>query len=64
VVLAFFHAAALAAILPLFPRRLQLPIPLSLNLLLMPGARLSTRHTLARLTATMSASSIMNVSRR
>jgi hypothetical protein len=27
----------LAAILPLFPRRLQLPIPLGLNLLLMPG---------------------------
>jgi hypothetical protein len=27
----------LAAILPLFPRRLQLPIPLGLNLLLVPG---------------------------
>jgi hypothetical protein len=27
----------LAATLPLFPRRLQLPIPLGLNLLLMPG---------------------------
>jgi hypothetical protein len=26
-----------AAILPLFPRRLQLPIPVGLNLLLMPG---------------------------
>jgi hypothetical protein len=27
----------LAAILPLFPRRLQFPIPVGLNLLLMPG---------------------------
>jgi hypothetical protein len=27
----------LAAILPLLPRRFQLPIPLGLNLLLMPG---------------------------
>jgi hypothetical protein len=27
----------LAAILPLLPRRIQLPIPLGLNLLLMPG---------------------------
>jgi hypothetical protein len=33
-----FHLSRglLAAILPLFPRRLQLPIPLGLNLLLMP----------------------------
>ncbi len=28
---------SLTAIPPLFPRRLQLPIPLGLNLLLMPG---------------------------
>src|SRR5262249_37335494 len=34
-----FHPSRgpLAAILPLFPRRVQLPIPLGLNLLLMPG---------------------------
>ena len=34
-----FHPSRdpLAAILPLFPRRFQLPIPLGLNLLLMPG---------------------------
>jgi hypothetical protein len=34
-----FHPSRgpLAAILPLFPRRLQFPIPLGLNLLLMPG---------------------------
>ena len=34
-----FHSSRgpLAAILPLFPRRVQLPIPLGLNLLLMPG---------------------------
>jgi hypothetical protein len=34
-----FHPSRglLATNLPLFPRRLQLPIPLGLNLLLMPG---------------------------
>jgi len=34
-----FHLSRglLAAILPMFPRRFQLPIPLGLNLLLMPG---------------------------
>jgi hypothetical protein len=29
----------LAAILPLFPRRLHFPIPIGLNLLLVPGER-------------------------
>src|SRR5215469_6146550 len=40
-----FHPSRgpLAAILPLFPRRVQLPIPLGLNLLLMPG-----EHVLCR----------------
>jgi hypothetical protein len=33
----------LAAILPLFPRRLQLPIPLGVNLLLMPGEHVLRR---------------------
>jgi hypothetical protein len=33
----------LAAILPLLPRRLQLPIPLDLNLLLMPGEHVLRR---------------------
>ena len=33
----FLSRGPLAAILPLFPRRLQLPIPVGLNLLLMPG---------------------------
>jgi len=33
----------LAAILPLFPRRVQLPIPLGLNLLLMPGEHVLRR---------------------
>jgi hypothetical protein len=33
----FLSRGPLAAILPLLPRRLQLPIPLGLNLLLMPG---------------------------
>ena len=34
-----FHLlrGALAAILSLFPRRLQFPVPLGVNLLLMPG---------------------------
>jgi hypothetical protein len=34
-----FHLSrgALAAILSLFPRRLQFPVPLGVNLLLMPG---------------------------
>jgi hypothetical protein len=31
------------AILPLFPRRLQFPIPLGLNLLLMPGEHVLLR---------------------
>jgi hypothetical protein len=40
-----FHSSrgALAAILPLFPRRLQLPIPVGLNLLLMPGEHVLRR---------------------
>jgi hypothetical protein len=33
----------LATILPLLPRRLQLPIPLDLNLLLMPGEHVLRR---------------------
>ena len=33
----------LAAILPLFPRRVQFPIPLGLNLLLMPGEHVRGR---------------------
>jgi len=33
----------LAAILPLFPRRRQLPIPVGLNLLLMPGEHIFGR---------------------
>ena len=43
-----FHPSRgpLAAILPLFPRRLQLPIPLGVNLLLMPG-----EHVLRRVVA-------------
>ena len=40
-----FHPSRgpLAAILPLFPRRLQFPIPLGLNLLLMPGEHVLRR---------------------
>src|ERR1017187_9815304 len=40
-----FHPSRdpLAAILPLFPRRFQLPIPLGLNLLLMPGEHILRR---------------------
>jgi len=40
-----FHPSRglLAAILPLFPRPLQLPIPLGLNLLLMPGEHVLRR---------------------
>jgi len=38
----------LAAILPLFPRRLQLPIPLGLDLLLMPGEHVLWRDVAYR----------------
>ena len=40
-----FHPSRglLATNLPLFPRRLQLPIPLGLNLLLMPGEHVLRR---------------------
>jgi hypothetical protein len=40
-----FHPSRgpLAAILPLFPRRLQLPIPLGVNLPLMPGEHVLRR---------------------
>src|ERR1017187_3258911 len=40
-----FHPSRgpLAAILPLFPRRLQFPIPVGLNLLLMPGEHVLRR---------------------
>jgi hypothetical protein len=40
-----FHPSRgpLVAILPLFPRRLQFPIPLGLNLLLMPGEHVLRR---------------------
>ena len=40
-----FHPSRgpLAAILPLFPRRLQFPIPIGLNLLLMPGEHVLRR---------------------
>jgi hypothetical protein len=40
-----FHPSRgpLAAILPLFPRRLQFPIPLGLNLLPMPGEHVIRR---------------------
>jgi len=36
-------SGSLAAILPLFPRRLQFPIPVGLNLLLMPGEHVLRR---------------------
>src|ERR1700676_1482546 len=41
-----FHPSRrpLAAILPLFLRRVQLPIPLGLNLLLMPGEHVLRRY--------------------
>jgi len=41
-----FHPSRrpLAAILPLFLRRVQLPIPLGLNLLLMPGEHVVPRQ--------------------
>ena len=40
-----FHPSRgpLAAIHPLFPRRVQLPIPLGVNLLLMPGEHVLRR---------------------
>jgi hypothetical protein len=40
-----FHLSrgALAAILSLFPRRLQFPVPLGVNLLLMPGEHVLRR---------------------
>ena len=40
-----FHQSRgpLAVILPLFPRRLQLPIPLGVNLLLMPSEHVLRR---------------------
>ena len=45
-----FHPSRrpLAAILPLFLRRVQLPIPLGLNLLLMPGEHVLRRHVTDR----------------
>jgi hypothetical protein len=39
----FVSCCPQSAILPLFPRRLQFPIPLGLNLLLMPGERVLRR---------------------
>jgi hypothetical protein len=41
-----FHPSRgpLPAILPLFPRRLQFPIPLGLNLLLLPGEHILRRY--------------------
>jgi len=39
----FLSPGPLAAILPLFPRSLQLPIPLGLNLLLVPGEHVLRR---------------------
>lgn len=45
-----FHPSRgpLAAIPPLFPRRFQLPIPLGLNLLLMPGEHVLWRDVTDR----------------
>ena len=45
-----FHPSRrpLAAILPLFLRRVQLPIPLGLNLLLMPGEHVLRLHVTDR----------------
>jgi hypothetical protein len=39
----FLSRGSLAAILPLFPRRLQFPIPVGLNLLLMPSEHVRRR---------------------
>jgi hypothetical protein len=39
----FVSYRSLAAVLPLFPRRLQFPIPLGVNLLRMPGEHVLRR---------------------
>ena len=44
----FLSRGPLAAILPLFPRRLQLPIPVGLNLLLMTGEHVLWRDVADR----------------
>jgi hypothetical protein len=53
-----FHPSRrpLAAILPLLPRRLQFPIPVGLNLLLMPGEQLLRRDIADRAVQTDSES--------